>query len=114
MEADVTICVTLVWSPGPRLVHEETLRLPAGYTAREALLTSEFHRRGSALTPSLVLGVWGHRVDGSHRLQDGDRLELYRPLRVDPKVARRARFKAQGAGSAGLFARRRTGAKAGY
>jgi putative ubiquitin-RnfH superfamily antitoxin RatB of RatAB toxin-antitoxin module len=47
-------------------------------------------------------------------LQDGDRLEVYRPLRVDPKVARRERFKGQGARTAGLFAKRRPGAKPGY
>jgi sulfur carrier protein len=47
-------------------------------------------------------------------LQDGDRLEWLRPLQVDPKVARRERFKRQGAKTAGLFAQRRQGAKAGY
>jgi hypothetical protein len=41
-------------------------------------------------------------------LQTGDRLELYRPLLVDPKRARRERFARQGSRSAGLFARRRT------
>jgi len=47
-------------------------------------------------------------------MHEQDRLELYRPLLVDPKEARRARFEAQGARSVGLFARRRPGAKAGY
>ena len=40
--------------------------------------------------------------------------EFYRALVVDPKVARRERFQKQGARSAGLFARRRAGAKQGY
>ena len=44
----------------------------------------------------------------------GDRLELLRPLRVDPKVARRERFVGQGARSSGLFAKRRPNSKAGY
>jgi len=39
---------------------------------------------------------------------------LWRPLRVDPKLARRERFGQQGARAAGLFARRRPGAKPGY
>jgi hypothetical protein len=47
-------------------------------------------------------------------LQDLDRVEIYRPLKVDPKVARRTRFVEQGARTAGLFARKRPGAKAGY
>ena len=47
-------------------------------------------------------------------LREGDRVEVVRGLRVDPKVARRERFKGQGARSTGLFARRRPGSKAGY
>jgi uncharacterized protein len=61
-----------------------------------------------------VLGIWGRRCSPQTGLQAGDRLEIYRPLKVDPKVARRERFKGQGARTAGLFARRRPGAKPGY
>ena len=38
----------------------------------------------------------------------------YRPLKVDPKVARRQRFKRQGKGRTGLFANRKSGSAAGY
>ena len=62
----------------------------------------------------LNLGVWGERCILNHRLKDNDRVEIYRPLRVDPKVARRERFARQGAKGAGLFANKRMGAKAGY
>jgi len=41
-------------------------------------------------------------------------VEIWRPLRVDPKLARRERFGRQGARSAGLFAKRRPGSKPGY
>jgi sulfur carrier protein len=58
--------------------------------------------------------VWGRRVPLDTPLRDGDRVEVYRPLRVDPKVARRERFVRQGARSTGLFAQRRPGAKQGY
>ena len=58
--------------------------------------------------------VWGKPVEPLHVLKDGDRLEVLRPLRVDPKVARRERFQKQGAKTAGLFAKRRVGAKPGY
>jgi putative ubiquitin-RnfH superfamily antitoxin RatB of RatAB toxin-antitoxin module len=58
--------------------------------------------------------VWGKPVEPSHLLKDGDRLEVLRSLRVDPKVARRERFQKQGAKTAGLFAKRRAGAKPGY
>jgi putative ubiquitin-RnfH superfamily antitoxin RatB of RatAB toxin-antitoxin module len=38
--------------------------------------------------------VWGRRCALTQRLNDGDRVEIYRPLSVDPKQARRLRDKA--------------------
>ena len=60
------------------------------------------------------MNVWGRKVPLAHMLRADDRVEVYRPLQVDPKVARRERFVRQGAKSAGLFTKRRPGAKAGY
>ena len=60
------------------------------------------------------LAVWGKSVNPNHSLCEGDRLELLRPLVVDPKEARRLRFNQQGSRAAGLFAKRRQGAKTGY
>ena len=37
----------------------------------------------------LETGVWGHPVANSHELRDGDRVEIYRPLLMDPREARR-------------------------
>ncbi len=34
-------------------------------------------------------GIWGRLVNPDHPLEDGDRLELYRPLLIDPRDARR-------------------------
>jgi putative ubiquitin-RnfH superfamily antitoxin RatB of RatAB toxin-antitoxin module len=59
-------------------------------------------------------GIWGRKVPWTHVVQAGDRIELYRPLKVDPKVARRQRFKRQGKGRTGLFANRKSGSAAGY
>ena len=59
-------------------------------------------------------GIWGRKVPWTQAVQAGDRIELYRPLQVDPKVARRQRFKRQGKGRAGLFANRKSGSAAGY
>jgi putative ubiquitin-RnfH superfamily antitoxin RatB of RatAB toxin-antitoxin module len=58
--------------------------------------------------------VWGKAVQIDTPLVQGDRLELLRPLLVDPKEARRLRFNQQGSRAAGLFAKKRQGAKAGY
>lgn len=38
-----------------------------------------------------VTGIFGEICDRSRRVESGDRIELYRPLEVDPKEARRAR-----------------------
>ena len=107
--------VTLAWSPAPRQVLEWQLALPAGATVRDAVEASGLR----AAAPQLDLGaaevgVWGRRCEWTAPLREGDRVEIYRPLRVDPKVARRERFRKQGARAAGLFAQRRPGAKPGY
>lgn len=107
--------VSVVLSTGPRRIQLVTLEWAQGLTATQAV------RASGLLEPLpqtdidlLELGIWGRKVPGSLQLQPGDRLELTRPLTVDPKVARRERFVKQGAKAAGLFAKRRVGAKAGY
>ncbi len=117
-EASATISVVLAYSPAAREVREWSLQLPPGSTAAQALLASALFAEFPALSLNkMSVGVWGRSCPLDQVLQDGDRLEVYRPLRVDPKVARRERFKGQGtkgAKGAGLFAKRRVGAKAGY
>ena len=34
-------------------------------------------------------GIWGKPVERSHALREGDRVEIYRPLEMDPREARR-------------------------
>ncbi len=107
--------ITLVHSPAPRQVVELALQLHEGCTALLALKKAGWLATYPELdTPALTLGVWGRRVGREHVLREGDRLEVYRALRVDPKVARRERFVGQGARGTGLFARRKAGSKAGY
>jgi putative ubiquitin-RnfH superfamily antitoxin RatB of RatAB toxin-antitoxin module len=60
------------------------LELEEGATVAVAL-------RAAGLVPGAGVGVHGRRVALDARLADGDRVELYRPLRQDPKVARRRR-----------------------
>jgi putative ubiquitin-RnfH superfamily antitoxin RatB of RatAB toxin-antitoxin module len=109
------IRVTLVFSPSAREVREVVLALEPGTTVTQALQSSGLLEQFPQMTKDdLTLGVWGRKVAPHQVLQDLDRVEIYRPLKVDPKVARRTRFLEQGARSAGLFARKRPGAKAGY
>jgi putative ubiquitin-RnfH superfamily antitoxin RatB of RatAB toxin-antitoxin module len=62
-----------------------TLRLPAGASVGDAIAASGLSVEWSAV------GVFGRRVTVDTLLSDGDRVELYRPLRNDPKEARRRR-----------------------
>jgi putative ubiquitin-RnfH superfamily antitoxin RatB of RatAB toxin-antitoxin module len=115
METSSLLSITVVYCPRPREVREQLLQLELGCTAGLAVQQSGLlHDVPRTDVDRLTLGVWGRRVSGSHVLRQGDRVEVYRPLLVDPKVARRERFAKQGAKSAGLFAKRRAGAKAGY
>ena len=105
--------VELVYAPAPRQVLQGHWTLPAGSTVAQALAASGWLAPHPELS-GLQASVWGRRVGHDQVLRDGDRLEWTRPLRVDPKVARRQRFQRQGARQAGLFAQRRAGAKPGY
>lgn len=108
--------VSLVFAPGPREVVEIELELPSGSTASQALAASGWSTRFPLLQKqqSLFLSIWGRNTTDDAVLREGDRLEVCRGLRVDPKVARRERFAGQGARGTGLFSQRRPGSKAGY
>jgi putative ubiquitin-RnfH superfamily antitoxin RatB of RatAB toxin-antitoxin module len=99
--AEDLLRVTVIFSPAPREVREWHLRLPAGSVVADAIAASGLR------TESLDVGVWGRKAGPQQPLRDRDRVEVYRPLKVDPKVARRERFRKQGARAAGLFARKR-------
>jgi putative ubiquitin-RnfH superfamily antitoxin RatB of RatAB toxin-antitoxin module len=107
--------VTVVHSPAPREVRQWEVLLADGATVLDALRASGVAEAFPALDlGAAAVGVWGRKARPDQLLADGDRVEIYRPLRVDPKVARRERFRTQGARSTGLFASRRPGAKPGY
>ena len=110
-----SINITVAYAPAPRQVHELSLQLPAGSTLQDALTASGLQERfpDMRLQPGDV-GVWGRKAPLDQPLRADDRVEIWRPLRVDPKLARRERFGKQGARAAGLFAKRRPGSKPGY
>jgi putative ubiquitin-RnfH superfamily antitoxin RatB of RatAB toxin-antitoxin module len=105
--------VTVLYSPAPREVLEWAVELPEGATVRDAVLASGWRTAAPGVDAPEV-GIWGRRCGAQHLLREGDRVEIYRALKVDPKVARRERFRKQGARATGLFAQRRPGAKPGY
>jgi len=64
------------------------LELAAGASVADALASPTARALLADVDVSAV-GVWGHSVTGSHLLRDGDRIEIYRPLKLDPREARR-------------------------
>ncbi len=110
--------ITLVYSPAPRQVKQHELQVTKGTTVALAVeqsgLLNECPEINLRDHTAFVLGIWGRKTTLNHVLRDLDRVEIYRPLLVDPKVARRERFQKQGTRGAGLFAKRRPGAKPGY
>ncbi len=133
-----SICIEVALCLGPRQIVQWQMQLPAGATLAQAREAALQHYLRTALhtpaahtdlntqdpnapasdTPALPAwqgwGIWGRKAAPETVLREGDRLEAYRPLLVDPKTARRQRFARQGARGAGLFAARRKGAKPGY
>lgn len=119
----MTLKLTLVYSSTARQVREIALELPAASTLAQALEQAKRHwlagcqqgakgtwAAGSAGADAAVhddrgddwpaaavaaaeFGLWGRPAAATTVLHDGDRIEIYRPLRVDPKVARRERYR---------------------
>ena len=68
------------------------LAVAPGTSVREAVRCSGMAREFPEIDPeSAPLGVYGRAVDGEETLRAGDRVEIYRPLEIDPREARRQR-----------------------
>ena len=68
------------------------MRVPPGTSAEEAVRRSGLMERFPAIDPrGDSIGVFGIPVSPCAPLVQGDRVEMYRPLQVNPKQARRLR-----------------------
>ena len=68
------------------------LEISPGTTAREAVLQSALAAHfPEADFQAAPLGVFGKTVADDYVLQAGERVEIYRPLLIDPKENRRRR-----------------------
>lgn len=87
-------------TPGEQWMVE--LELPEGATLADALESAR-RVRIDADTPQspaidwsdATIGVWGEVRPRETLLRDGDRIEIYRPLSLDPKQGRRQRAQAR-------------------
>lgn len=69
------------------------LSVPRGTSALELIELSGFMDNiddlKDKLLEQLVIGVFAQKVASDYLLQEGDRVEIYRPLTADPKEVRR-------------------------
>jgi putative ubiquitin-RnfH superfamily antitoxin RatB of RatAB toxin-antitoxin module len=113
------LTIAVSFSPKPRTVQQLDMQVPPGSSVRELLQTLVTHAdwqvaAEAGLDGKLKLSIWNRKAKLSDVLRDGDHVSLCRGLLADPMVARRTRFQKQGARTAGLFSKRRPGAKPGY
>lgn len=83
------ISIELVFAAPERQVLKE-LRLKTGATIADAIAASgiadDFPQYDLLTLPA---GIWGHLADADQTLRDGDRIEIYRELLLDPMESRR-------------------------
>ncbi len=76
------------------------VEVPEGTTALEAVKRSAITELFPEIDPETNdMGIFGKVIKdpAAHQLRDGDRVELYRPLKIDPKQARLNRAKKKNA-----------------
>ena len=67
------------------------LELAENVVARKAVMDSGLLARHGLAAENLHLGLFGKRIAPEQPLCEGDRVEILRPLQLDPKEARRLR-----------------------
>jgi uncharacterized protein len=92
-EADIAVEVVYALPERQWLV---ALTVRRGTTVREAVVLSgvpsTYPEMDAALGKGMI-GIFGKHVLPDAALQQGDRVEIYRPMTADPKEARRRRAK---------------------
>lgn len=83
------ICVVYAL-PGRQIVRD--LDLAEGATVNAALQASGLLQEFPAIRQAAI-GIYGRIAAGDDVLQPGDRVEIYRPLSMEPGAARRQRSK---------------------
>jgi len=88
MDSPSLITIRVIYALADRQ-HQVTLRLRAGTTVEQAVATSGLLQRFAEIGPAPKCALFSRPVESSHALRDGDRVEILRPLLVDPKDNRR-------------------------
>ena len=75
------------------------LDVEPGCTALQAIDRSGIREAFPEIPPRpAAIGIFSRKVDADRVLENGDRVEIYRPLIADPKQVRRERARLKAAG----------------
>lgn len=69
----------------------EKQKFQEGITLKDALPFFALYHEACKVIDSPQFGIFGIKVNQDHPLKEGDRIEVYRPLIIDPKQARQIR-----------------------
>lgn len=69
-----------------------SVQVPQNATVKEAILSSGIlDQFPELILKDLIVGIFSKKCELNTELKEGDRVEIYRPLTIDPKTARRLR-----------------------
>lgn len=85
------ITITIAIDMGLDFCQEHTLEVPEHTTVGDALSSFSNNHSIKIDLPQQKIGIFGLATSLDTPLQDRDRLEVYQPLKIDPKQARRIR-----------------------
>lgn len=85
--------VEVVYCPSPGEIDLTPLSLDDGATVRDALRASGVLGRHGLDEASVDAGIWFKACTLDDALRERDQVQVYRPLVVDPKEARRQRYR---------------------
>lgn len=85
------IQVEVIFAADAQEIWKMQIQLPKGATLEQALVQSGFYSVHDKQWHTAPCGVFGVQRDRDHHLQNGDQVEVYRPLVFDPMESRRRR-----------------------
>ncbi len=90
-ENNDSIQIEIAYATPERQIILEQQVMP-GTTARQAVIDSAIDRYFDSVDKQKDdIGIFGKVVKDDYELQPGDRIEIYRPLKADPKEVRKRR-----------------------
>lgn len=70
---------------------QEYQMIQEGSALKDALSSFALDKKAKSMIEAPIYGIFNQSVGLDYILQDGDRIEVYRPLQIDPKTARMIR-----------------------